>query len=228
MAIVKYGLIVTELIGKFGGSVFQRCGQSLSLRKSATYPTSVANSVLHSRFDFGILASTWREMSLSDRETFNTHAASYPAYDKFGNVIVLTGYQLYIYLNRKLLLCGVSLVTSCTAYAPPSACGIDFGDINLTSGVFNVRVLGTLPASHYVMFYISDQINSIVPNLACKKWFSFAATGLTSSYTDYLTTLLASFKNSAIIGKSVYIDVYLVNALTGNFYFEVSQRKEIV
>lgn len=110
MALVKYGSLVTELKGKVGGQVFQGSMYGPILRneyKGSTkrsYVSTEANMVISE------LAAEWNELSNEQRQGWSDNAWMFPVLDKFGNTMVLDGYNCFVHLNFILAEFGETLI----------------------------------------------------------------------------------------------------------------------
>jgi len=154
MAVVKYGTIVTEVRGKVGSVVFQRCGKSLSIRSQVSKNYSKFASNYSNRFDFASLALTWNSLSAAQKLSFKTQAPSFPTKDKFGNPIVLSGYNLFIMVNRTLLLGGRPLLTTAQPYYVSAPALVQFNNAIIASKSWQIIYTSLNPANHFTMVYV--------------------------------------------------------------------------
>lgn len=119
MARVQYGVIVTEIKGAIGGSVFQGGNNSKVLRNKG-YKAGV-NSELRQAANKKISNASivWRSLTVGQRNAWTAAALLWPFTDSFGNIYYGSGYQCFIAYNAGLQVIFESQVL--TPNAPVSA-----------------------------------------------------------------------------------------------------------
>lgn len=221
MAVVKYSSIITEIKGKVGGNVFQKCGQSLSMRVNQSQITSNSPKSLKTRNNLRDLASTWARMTLAQKTTWLTNAASYPTFDRFGNRIVLNPYQLFMRQNRVTQLVSTTPVLSASAYANIANNVSALDAYYRGTQTFNITIDPTLPANQYVFYYISDALppNSyqIPTNIRFCGYTNPSAQGVYNIYSK----VTPAFKIVPAVGECFYFLARSVNVVTGQWADEL-------
>lgn len=215
MAVVQYGTLVTEIKGKVGGNVFQRCGQSLSLRVKGGKRQSNGNRTLTAKNQMALLASEWRSLSGAEYATWKDNAASYPAVDRYGNTIVLSPYQLFVQLNRVLQIIGEPLVRVCDAYNPPL-----IGDDNIgpyvsgsDSCLYNTSV--SLAAGFFIIIYVSQPKRYLESGGWQKYRYACLITNADANGTNIFDRLQAAFNQAPQYGQWWFAKLLLVEATSG-------------
>ena len=118
MAVIQYGAIITQGAGAIGGQVIQR-GRSSQVLKQKGRPTIRRGLVNQPpRTKLGAVASTWRDLSINDRATWESTALSVTRYNRFGVAYVPTGYQLFMELNSNLQNFGSQAIIEPAPAAP--------------------------------------------------------------------------------------------------------------
>ena len=227
MASVKYGTIVTELKGKLGGQVFQKCGQSLSLRSNPTHRTPQSSQALKARQDVTRLASYWRSLTQAQKDSYTTNAASFPTVDKFGNPIVLTGYQLFFMLSKRLLLVPTDPIDNCVAYNPPGISDIDFDPFSIGSTSFDLLFNNPILSTEVVLLYATDLVPFTRYISSPKYTFVTIIQDDAEEGDNYYTDLVNHFSTPPVEGYSFYWQAIKLSYLTGQFIID-NGAQEIV
>lgn len=215
MAIVKYGTIITEIRGKVNSHVFQKCGQSLSMRSSNTNRSSLAASANTSRINFTRLGTRWRSMTQTQKDSFTNNAASYPTFNKYGDPIILTGYQLFQLINKRLKLVTSTPITTGTSYNPPATSDIDFNPFSIAGTSFTLLWNTAIAANTAVILYVSNPVSGSRYITNPKYHFCVVIHSGTAIGTNYYSTVLASFSNVPLVGYSFYWQAWKIDLLTG-------------
>jgi hypothetical protein len=215
MAVVKYGSIITQLKGKLDGHVFQRCGQSLSIRSISArkLTSSVAKSV--SKKKMGFVASSWRSISASQKAAWSAAAPTYPTLDKYGNRIVLTGFQLFVFINKRYSLISPSYVSTASNYAPPAPNSVVIGPYVISTAHCDFWSYTPIAVNTLVLLYVSK----LYPHqgLVAKPHLSFAgsiAFGTAIGYNLY-SMVRAMFPIAPIAGNAFFWATVVIDLVTG-------------
>ncbi len=110
------GAIISEISGKIAATIFtrNRGGNIIRNRRTPINRRSVLQSIR--RQGLGNLASSWRGITQSERDSWNGATGNFPYQNTLGETKFLSGEQLYIQFNQNLLLIGQSTIQ--TAPAP--------------------------------------------------------------------------------------------------------------
>lgn len=215
MARVKYGTIVTEIKGKLSGSVFQKCGQSLSLRSNPSKLISRSPASMITRNNFRKLASLWHTLDAEQRYTFSANAPGYPTFDKWGNRITLSDYQLFIFINRVLQLTGTEPVSEANPYQNVAATDCYFGTYSISGQSFPIVLNDYMPADHALIAYISDQLPANSYRVPLQRFAVSVNLASDILSWDIYDQVSEGFKNQVIAGKNFYCLIREVDLLTG-------------
>lgn len=113
MAKVNYGQTVNDARGKLGGTVFSKNRYGAFTRRKVTpiNRNTPAQSLV--RTNFATLSKAWSGTLTADqRAAWVSYAQTYPRLDIFGASITLSGANMYISLNQRLLQAGAALITT--------------------------------------------------------------------------------------------------------------------
>jgi len=97
--LVKWGSIIVKGSGKLGGHVFSSGpnGASVHTLARARNPQTIYQTAIRSRFTE--LTQGWRDLSESQRETWYQAETDFSKVNRFGDVVFLSGKNLYESLN---------------------------------------------------------------------------------------------------------------------------------
>lgn len=90
-----------------------RAGQYLRARRSPVQPVGTGRRAVV-RSNFGAAAAQYASLDASQQAAWAAYASGYPYTDSLGQVVVLTGQQMFIAINSQLYNCGQVTMT-----APP-------------------------------------------------------------------------------------------------------------
>lgn len=93
-----------------------------------------------------ILSKSWADLTDSEREGWNTYAATYLSKDRFGRDVTTTGLNWYIKANSNRLYMGLAAVDTAPTDAPPAPFVLSAFDITAGGGEASVAIAGTPPA----------------------------------------------------------------------------------
>lgn len=199
MALIKMSSIgITNLSGKAGGTVYSR-NRGGAYAKNFVIPSNTFSEFKQNvKTLFGIIASAWRQLSATQRNSWTEQAANYPRLNNLADSITLSGNALHQSLNGNLLNASLPAITNAL---PPegtntialSADPITF-DIGLTTQLsvsLNLAQSNEDPKNHYVVEATSPYSQS-VSNVANKfrKLRSTAQSGGTIPPASSLTNVM--------------------------------------
>ena len=106
--LIKWGSIIVDGSGKLGGHIFSksRGGNTMRTLARAINPQTTFQQVIRSRFTN--LSQNWRDLTESQRESWYAAESSFSRTNRFGDVVLLSGKNLYNSLNAQLAILGRS------------------------------------------------------------------------------------------------------------------------
>jgi len=106
--LIKWGSIIVDGSGKLGGHVFSksRGGNTVRTLARATNPQTTFQQIIRSRFTQ--LSQGWRNLTESQRESWYQAESSFSRTNRFGDVVLLSGKNLYNSLNAQRGIIGLS------------------------------------------------------------------------------------------------------------------------
>jgi len=220
MASVKYSGIITELKGTIGGVTFQKCGRSLSVRSNPRHKKASTQSAQNSRNQFCSVASFWRGLSNAQRIAYSAVASSYPTVDKWGVPTILSGYQLFIYLNRFLYSIGFPMLATAPMYAPFVGFNTVLGNLTLSDNICEASSDYPTDPTCYAVLYVSLPYNgsSYLPYLptvlVCALTYEVNVPVLFGEY------IMSRWLITPVVGQRFNWEVYSVSYASGQYVLE--------
>jgi len=106
--LIKWGSIIVKGSGKLGGHVFSsgNSGASVHTLARARNPQTKDQEAVRSRFT--AFTQGWRDLTESQRESWYAAESSYSRTNRFGDVVSLTGKNLYESLNSQRNIIGLN------------------------------------------------------------------------------------------------------------------------
>jgi hypothetical protein len=106
MASVEFGGGVSQLVGRLGGSVFQRGRTGAQLRTLPINTGRKQNQENVARSSLASVSTNWRTMSAGRQATWIALAAGLTWYNRFGVAYTPSGFEVFSQLNLNLLAAG--------------------------------------------------------------------------------------------------------------------------
>ena len=108
--LVKWGSIIVKGSGKLGGHVYSggRSGASVHTSARARNPQTIYQTEVRSRFTQ--FTQSWRDLTESQRETWYDAESSFSRTNRFGDVVTLSGKNLYESLNTERAVIGLNAI----------------------------------------------------------------------------------------------------------------------
>lgn len=165
MAVVQYTAIVNQLRGKLNGSQFNKSRTTQTLGSKSTPVRGAKGLQSPARSVFATIQRAWSAYTPTEKSNWQELANNNPDTDRFGNQVVLSGYNKYIQLATYAQHAGLFFPSSPpVATAPPiqinSVSGLGVSFSTLPSGLPAVAVSGSINVnafggSFYMIVYIS-------------------------------------------------------------------------
>lgn len=214
---IKPGLTITSLSGKSNGVTIKESGYGLTMQTKARPRTATSPSITHSKSSINNISAAWRNLTQSQRNGWITFAPNYPYPDQFGNLRILSGFNLFVKCNYWLQAFGQPILT--TPVAPVN----DFVNTALECTIYtpaNLMYVVTVGGSSYPIFYavsaspVRPESVQHKPN-QLKTLLLFQNLGgspclFAPEYTQAFGTV---WLNSA--GKFIYVDLKVIDHTSG-------------
>lgn len=215
LALIKMAHIVAEARGSIAGTVFSRNSYGAYLRAKVT-PTnkrSVAQQVV--RQYLAQLAQGWRGLTAAQRAGWNQSAVNFSRTNIFGDSVQLTGFNLYMRLNKNLLDIGQSVIAA--APVPSSVAG--FTSFSITpdesTGDFEITFAPAISAGQSVLVFATAPLSAGKDFVKSELRQIDVLTSTDTSPVDITTAYNAKFGALPPAGTKAFVQIVTVNDTTG-------------
>ena len=215
MALIKMAHIVAEARGSIAGTVFSKNTYGAYLRAKVTpvNPQTVAQQ--SSRNFMTTVAQTWRGLTQLQRDLWNGSAVNFSRTNIFGDSVQLTGFNLFMRLNKNLLEIGGSQIAN--APQPASVPGFESLSVvaNTTLGTMDATFSPAIDAS------VSVQVFATAPLSAGKQFVKSefrkiaVLTSADTSPEDLAAAYIVKYGALPPVGSKIFIGFKPTNATTG-------------
>lgn len=180
MAVIQYTAIVNQIRGKLNGSVFNKGKTSYTLQRKQQGKRSQTTAQLRRRANFSSIQRSWKELTINERVTAEHAATLNPVRDRFGNEVVLSGYNHWVKANLIISLLGFSIQKLLQARTAPALplffessttvfTTLPDGSIRIDSGAI-LQTVNTNDGTVGLMCYISFPMSQGVTSYS-GRWF---------------------------------------------------------
>ena len=164
MALIKFGMVVSDARGKLGGQVFSKNRQGSYVRTKVTPVNAQTPFQQAVRDRLASFSAQWRALSEAQRNAWNAAAPAFEGTNVFGDTVAPTGKNLFTRLNMNLVNIGNPPITEPPTPAEVNTAGIQ-GVTAMASGSIvlvtlsnevtgsGVIVSGTAPLSAGINFF---------------------------------------------------------------------------
>lgn len=121
MAVIQYTGIVNQIRGKLNGSQFNKSRTIATLTRKSQQSKAVKGSQSQPRSDFAVVQREWKNVSASEKQQWQLQANSNPVRNRFGDLVTLSGYNMFIKANVNRVLVGEPVTLNAYPNPAPSA-----------------------------------------------------------------------------------------------------------
>ena len=149
MAIVQYGVIITEARGSVGGITFSANASGPFVKSKGIPSNPRTNKQTNQRSNIAAMSELWNALTAVQKTAWDTFAAL-PAQELFNSLGVgffTSGFNWHAKVNVRLLRMGRATITAVPTQARPSSPSIDLFVISSTGSPPTLTVGGTPSAS---------------------------------------------------------------------------------
>lgn len=212
---MKFGAIVVDGRGKIGGHVASknRGGAYLRTKVTPSNPNTSLQAAVRNRLT--ALAQGWRNLTASERESWNNAVANFAGTNIFADKVNPSGINLYTKLNANLLEVGSAAIT--LAPLPSEVVPVLTVSATAAAGVPAFSVVFTptpVPAKTAFIIRATGQVSTGVSNLKGKFRNVDVLLFADTSPKNLLSAYTAKF-GSLVAGQKIGVEIVPVNTVTG-------------
>lgn len=173
MAVIQYSGIVNQVRGKLNGSVFNKSATGFTMASKGQPPATITSEQSISRSRFQQTQQRWKLLTENEKADWQTFASNNPNRDRFGNEVILSGYNKYMECTLNALLYGsfISYPIDVTAVPPAPFDALFTTGLELqtfASGnrifVLNWQAINPVPALRHLTFEVGKPMSRGVTN----------------------------------------------------------------
>ena len=112
MASIKYSALISDIKGKLNGTVFSQGRYGSSIRNNKNGGGRGSALFDSQKSALTSISSAWRSLSDEQKQAWNDNAASFPKRNKFGDLVLQTGFNVFMGANVTLLKSGLPTIES--------------------------------------------------------------------------------------------------------------------
>jgi len=208
MARIIYSGLIDNIRGSIAGTTFQnnKYGYTVKTKPNMTKPGTSYQS--RSKAILSYVTRSWRELSQSQRDAYDTFAATYPQYAKHNPSAELSGYAIFIKYNVLRLLRNTTILSSITG-TPPTPDTLTY-IVDLLDPLLRIAIDSTTDSGTWdILFFISR------PFTASQNFIGTAPKYVTydvnaDSITDITGDYLARYGLVPAVNDIVALDTVLI------------------
>lgn len=216
MALIKFGMMMTDARGKLGGQVFTKTRSGATLRTKVVPANPRSTAQQFARGILGSLSAQWKSLTEEQRLAWNSAVQDYSRTNIFGDTYLPSGKNLFTALNSNLLHATLpQILTPQPSIDVPFAI-VDDVQVKITDGEIVLNIVTDIPGAGYQFV-----IQATKPMSAGRFNFSGSYTTLSvtpgtaypsdgSLYLDYVAKY-----GVPPIGSKIGFKVFVIAASTG-------------
>ena len=213
---VKYGQIIAEGRGKLGGLVGSRNTYGAYFRTKVTPTNPGTAAQIQSRQYMTNASQAWKGLTEAQRLLWNSTSLNYSRTDIFGDQANLTGFNLFMRLNKNLLEIGEAQITN--APQPVEVDGQTSISVvaDTTAGTMNITFAPAITADSKVLLFATPALsagkNFVKSELRKVKIMDVGDVSPFDAAADYIV------KYGALppVGSKIFVAMKAIDKATGN------------
>jgi len=215
MAIFTPGPLAGQISGRVGASVFSHNRGGTYIRNGTIPITSTTPSALAAKARLAAASQAWGSLTDGERLAWKLYAMENPTTNRLGRQIFLTGHQMFVKLNTRILLATDTVLTAPSLLAPPDPL-LTFsitGDIGAGTIIctFTATPVG---ADDRLWIYGTVQSSSSIEHVKNLTRHVVATAKNQATGYDYQAALEAVF-GTLIVGQQVTLFASVFSSLSG-------------
>ena len=211
----KFGAIIVDGRGKIGGHVASKNRAGSYLRTKVTPVNAQNASQLEIRNRFTTLSQAWRDLTQSNRDSWNFAVGDFPRTDQFGDSHNPIGFNLFQMLNNNLLTTGGVQID-----VPPLPSAV--GEVTLTSiaiaagaGTMSLVMGAAVPANTSVKVFATAPVSAGRDFVKSQYRLISILAAAAATPVNLKAAYEAKFGSVGLAGQKVFVKSIAVNNTTG-------------
>lgn len=216
MALIKLGMLASDVRGSIGGTTFAR-NRSGAYARNRTKPVNPATPLqTQSRARFGNQANGWSGLSGEDQSTWEGLAVTTTLLNRLGESYTPTGRQLYLQCNNNLQQIGTGPIATAPVDASPPDLNPEYKiNVLVDTGVLDSMLgdgFGDVADVEYI-------VESVAPSAGNKQNMSnvyrYIGHYTFDGFSDLVGDYTAKYGPTAAADQVIFFRVRAINVTTG-------------
>ena len=214
MALIKFGLVVTDARGKLGGHVFtkSRNGSTVRTKTIPSNPQTTAQQAARSRL--ASFSAKWRDLTVAQRDAWNAAVPQWSKTNVFGDQYNPSGKNLYVSLNINLLIVGGAPIDEPPLPTEVTAPGINNLVLDGSTPLVSFDFANPRPFEQALEVEATPSISPGITYARNKFRFIVSAPQNTTPTVDLTAEYIAKF-GAVTVGQQIIIKVTPIVVGTG-------------
>tara|TARA_R110000868_G_C10961756_1_gene768601 strand:+ start:4850 stop:5533 length:684 start_codon:yes stop_codon:yes gene_type:complete len=213
MALIKWGLVITDGRGKIGGQVLTkgRSGAVIRNKVTPTNPNTARQSAV--RAVLTQFSQGWKALTQAQRDAWNAAVGSFTRTNIFGSTYSPSGKNLYTALNTNLTKVGYTAITIPPIPSATVAPGIEDFVLNVGDETLTFLV-NEGSASQKLFVQASPPVSPGITNISSKLRLIKVTTQVAATDVDIWAEYVAAY-GTPTAGTKIFIKVTAIKDVTG-------------
>jgi len=217
MAKIKLGLIVTDIRGAIGGTIFSRNKGGAYARKNTAPTNPQTPSQGAARSIFGNVSQTWKTLTIAQQNAWNTAAPGFPYTDVLGDVREYSGRSLFMKLNSQIMLVDGAATQLVVPPTPATLDAIFKAQVSASAATMTVTINNgvSLTGSQKVLLFASAPVSpGVRATSSAGTYRQIGAFAQVAGVVDAFTAYNDVF-GAPVVGQRIFIKTKTVLEATG-------------
>lgn len=216
MALIKFGMMMSDARGKLGGQVFTktRSGATVRTKVTPTNPQTAAQQ--NARAILGNLSASWRTLSEEQRNGWISAVDGFTRTNIFGDTYNPSGKNLFVGLNSNLATVGKPVIETPPVPVELPSYVLESVAISGNTEEIELGFSGTIPNLHFSVVYQASKPSSAGRNNFSGQYATFhsVSTGTAPTPAVLWTAYVAKF-GMPTDGAKIAIKTFVLSNTSG-------------
>lgn len=158
MALIKFGAGISEMRGKEGGVIYSRNAYGSYIKSKVSPVNPQSNTQQLQRQQMGNLSQAWAGLTAEQKAGWVNLGSQVTRVNRFGDTTYYTGFAMFMRLNRNLVLCGQTALTTAPSITNPTAAVLTEVAGSEAEPSINLTFSPTVPTGHAMVVYATNNI----------------------------------------------------------------------
>lgn len=221
------GVAIVDMRNKLNGSVLSKNRGGAYVRTKVTPVNPQTTSQQNVRNRLATNSQAWRGLTETQRQSWIDGAISFPTTDIFGNIKILSGFQLYCSLNNNLSMIGATNIDSCPS--PVAIPQLELTSVTADDSANTVILAATSPVPADFAMVVFATPNVTPGKTFVKQQFRFVSAEPAAGTSPFdISTEWTALFGDPVVGNKVFAKAFYVSTTTGQAGIPVQAQTIVV